>query len=411
MKRKPKTEQASSFTPDSATLAQLRQDSTKRKQYIKEISRSTGLDDDMIDSREELRQGYDQIDSSRRKLAFLYKVATTREDSLMIEKLEVKIELTEMNLQMAERRLEYKEDQLKQQRRINRLYLGLVIAALLFAGALFWLYRERVKTNRELQEKNTTIEKAMNYAQVIQSSFLLTKEEMKTMLPQLALYYRPMYQISGDMYWARKVNGKILLAAIDCTGHGIPGAFISMLVNTLLNEIVVKQGLTEPARILEELHYLVVDNLQQAAGSGQAQDGMDMSLLVIDKDKRQLRFAGAKNHLYVADRNQLDIIRADVNSIGGKSMRSADGFKKSFTTKEVPYDESKTYFLYTDGFPDQFGGERDKKFNLKNFRELLQNCARLPMENQEKFMRQAFEKWKGDRDQIDDVTVISMRLV
>lgn len=391
---------------DSAAIDSM----IKRVKAYREVEKKLDFKFENYSTIEEIDLGYIQLDSARMKLDSLMQNAVTREDSLMISKMEVQISLAELNLKMAKETITNQEEQLANQKRISTIYTVASIILLIILIGVIWLYLDRVKMNKELKHKNQLILDGINYAQTIQSSFLKSKEEIQKFIPEFSLFFKPRDIVSGDVYWANEVQGKLIVAAIDCTGHGVPGAFISMIANTLLNEIINTKKILEPGKILEELHLSFVDILQQKAGEKQAQDGMDMSLLVIDKAGKKIQFGGAKNHMYEINKGELNVVKADFNSVGGRALRAKDGFNKSFNTREVELKPDSVYYMFSDGFVDQFGGEENKKFNLPQFRELLIQCAKLSPKDQEIKMQNAFESWKGENEQLDDVLVIGIKV-
>lgn len=370
----------------------------------------TSIEEDSAATEEKILEQRVVIEKAKEELAIMKAMARTEEDNLNISRLENQIKVLELALNSAENTIRIQKEQLEVQKELIRVY---VLSSILLLGIILigiWFYRDKVKSSRILGEKNQLITDGITYANTIQSSFLKSPEEIRKILPDFALFFKPRDIVSGDIYWVSQEESTIIIAAIDCTGHGVPGAFISMIANTLLNEIVRNQKIVDPATILGQLHSGVMDVLQQDSGNGRSQDGMDMSLMVFDRFKRKISFAGARNHMIRISNGEVEIIRADVNSIGGRSMRSSDGFNKSFTTKEVMLNSDSTYYLFSDGFADQFGGPEGKKYNLLNFQQLLTECAKLPYHEQETLLGQTFEKWKGDRSQLDDVLVIGVRI-
>ncbi len=308
--------------------------------------------------------------------------------------------------------------------------LGLVTFLVLAAGVwLFYLYRQKRKANDilliqkeeieektveltavnvELEEKNTQIIDSINYARRIQDSILIPEDQIKQHLPETFIYYQPKDIVSGDFYWFSEVNGKFILAAIDCTGHGVPGAFMSMIGNTLLNEIVNEKNITKPDEILAHLHEGVMVSLQQNTGRFEAEDGMDMSLCTIDPKLKRFQFAGAKNHLYVIQGERLKVLKANHHSIGGRPLR--DDIEVSFTSYDFMYDDNTSIYMMSDGYMDQFGGLQDTKFNSKRFKQMLLDNCKLPMAEQKDIIKKQLNDWKGDKAQIDDILVLGVKL-
>ena len=370
------------------------------------VSKDTASYDEM----DEIQTRRKALDSARKAIRDMWANAKTREDSLEIMRLEAKIDAAESGLARAEETIKRQEAEIGAQKARNTLYIISILLLLAIAGVIFYFYRDKIRINRELAEKNQLILDGITYANTIQSSFLKTEEEIQKVLPNFVLFFRPRDIVSGDIYWVSKVDSKTVVAAIDCTGHGVPGAFISMIANTLLNEIVNNKKILDPGSILNALHEGVVDALLQKESDSNSQDGMDMSLLIIDESSKKMQFAGAKNHMYKVSDGELEVVKADLHSIGGRSMRSKDGFKKDFNTANVSYETGSVYYLFSDGFMDQFGGPEEKKFNLPNFQELLVKAAGLDMQDQKKLLDKAFDDWRGDQQQLDDVLVFGFKV-
>lgn len=252
-----------------------------------------------------------------------------------------------------------------------------------------------------LEQQNHKVMSSIRYAKRIQDAMLPTKEKFKELFPQSFIVYLPKDVVSGDFYWCAEVAGLRLIAAVDCTGHGVPGAFMSLIANNLLNEIVATRRITDPGYILQELHVQIKTVLKQNQTDNL--DGLDIALCTIDKPNRQLFFAGARNPLYYLTDSGIEELKADRKSIGGSQSKD----KQLFTTHVVPLKAGENYFyLFSDGFRDQFGGTDNKKFSSRRFKELLQEAAMLPMNEQEQHVSNAFSSWKGTELQQDDVLVI-----
>lgn len=347
---------------------------------------------------------------AKERLRVLKLQARTEEDSMLIHDLEGEILANETDLENAERIIELQESEIALQNKLKTIYGVSIVILLLLLGLIAWQYWDKLKINKLLAKRNTEITKSMNYASGIQKSFLKSEDQMRKLLPSLVLYFRPRDVVSGDFYWSAEVAGKVVLAAVDCTGHGVPGAFMSMIGNTLLDEIVNKKNTIDPGTILENLDREVVKLLQQDQPGKSAQDGMDMSICVIDKANMTLEFAGAKNFMIRVQGNDLDIIKADYNSIGGRAMRKADGFNKKFKTQSFQVEEGTAFYMFTDGFMDQFGGGENKKFNLPNFTDLILSCAQhKDGKVQQLMLESTFKNWMGELAQVDDVLVVGMR--
>jgi serine phosphatase RsbU (regulator of sigma subunit) len=196
---------------------------------------------------------------------------------------------------------------------------------------------------------------------------------------------------------------KFLISSVDCTGHGVPGAFMSMIGYNLLDSIT-QTGTTKPDLILSKLHQGVRKMLKQDEGTNQ--DGMDISICVINPEDKTLKFSGANNPLIYVKNNEVNIIKGDRYSIGGIQKEE----HRVFTSHTIRFDEPTSFYILTDGFTDQFGGEKGRKYLLRNFKQLIEKIHFLPMEEQRTILEKEFVTWKGKEDQIDDVLVIGFKL-
>ncbi len=257
----------------------------------------------------------------------------------------------------------------------------------------------------EIQENNRNIMSSINYAQRIQEAILPTNEEIKRHLPDSFIFYRPRDIVSGDFYWMAELHNKLYVAAVDCTGHGVPGAFMSLIGATLLQEIIVSDTMMRPGNVLTTLNEQIVTSLRQSSNDNK--DGMDMSLCVIDKEKRMLSFSGARNPLYYVQKGSFGEILADRVSIGG-----IDEHKQGhqFTSHEMYLDGPTTIYMFSDGYQDQFGGEREKKFSRRKFKALIDRIGDAPIADQYAKVSQEFYQWKGEHSQVDDVLVMGFRI-
>lgn len=300
------------------------------------------------------------------------------------------------------------------------IIIGVIVLALL--GVMFFLFRKIKKTNRRLENQNSEIEDqrkliqvkndqitdSINYARKIQDSILVPENKIKRWLPDMFIYYKPKDIVSGDFYWFSKYESKYVVTAIDCTGHGVPGAFLSMIGNTLLHEIVNIKHVFKPDQILSMLHTGITLALNQESEDTDSEDGMDMSLCTVDTKLNRFQFAGAKNSLYVVQGDKLKILKANYYSIGGKPLRP--DMKVAFTCYDFMYDDNTSIYMFSDGYLDQFGGSANEKFNAQRFKELIIENRNLPMEKQKEIFTKTMEDWKGDRQQIDDFLVMGIKL-
>ena len=271
--------------------------------------------------------------------------------------------------------------------------------------------RDEIETQRDqLVAQKQKINESINYAKHIQDSILLPEEDIKQSIPDFFVYNQPREIVSGDFYWFSKVNETLVIAAIDCTGHGIPGAFMSMIGNTLLNDIVNEMCILKPSQILKYLNSGIKEALRQDLSETHAQDGMDLALCTIDLESRTLQYSGAKNPLYLIRDQQLKVIKADPWSIGGRIKRYGIDKKIEFTNHVISLDHFVSLYIFSDGYQDQFGGEDGEKFSIVRFNKLLIEISEKPMEEQKIILARTMEDWKESRRQIDDMLVIGIRI-
>jgi serine phosphatase RsbU (regulator of sigma subunit) len=265
---------------------------------------------------------------------------------------------------------------------------------------------EVVLQKREIEEKNKSITDSITYAKRIQQAILPHDEEFGRLLPGSFVLYLPKDIVSGDFYWISRKDDQVFVAAADCTGHGVPGALMSMIGNALLNEIVNEKNITSPPAILQHLHTGIRLLLKQDQLHGETRDGMDIALCRIDMRSRALEYAGAMRPLYIVSGGELKEIKADKYPIGG--LQEAE--ERKFTGHALALSPGDMIYLSSDGFADQFGGDKGKKFMVKKFQQLLEEIYALPPGEQRARVKNVFEQWKGNLEQVDDVLVIGIRI-
>lgn len=266
-------------------------------------------------------------------------------------------------------------------------------------------YKEIENKNVIVEQKNRDITDSINYAKRIQKAILPLDVEIQKSLPQSFVLFKPRDIVSGDFYWFSKIENKNILACVDCTGHGVPGAFMSMIGNSLLNEIVYEKKIHEPAKILNYLNEGVRLSLKQNKQDNETHDGMDIALISIED--MNLQYAGAHRPLYMLRNGEIKEMTANKFAIGG--MQLGDD-KKVFENNVIPLEKGDTLYMFTDGFVDQFGGEKGKKFMSKRFQELLLSIQDKTMDDQKILLDDVIEKWKGNIEQVDDILVIGVKI-
>lgn len=266
---------------------------------------------------------------------------------------------------------------------------------------------EEISSQKEIiEQKNEDITSSIHYASRIQNAVLPPKELTDEMLGEYFIYFKPRDIVSGDFFWMRELDNQIIVVAADCTGHGVPGAFMSMLGVSLLNEIVQPGSFENAADILNKLRQEVKTSLRQTGKKGEAKDGMDCALCIIDKDKGIMHYAGANNPLYLARNGEIEYYKADRMPIG-IYVRGED----PFTNNIFEINEGDAVYIASDGYTDQFGGEKGKKFLTKNFKILLSEIYKKPMKYQREILDKRMKDWMDYKyEQIDDMLVVGFRL-
>ncbi len=262
------------------------------------------------------------------------------------------------------------------------------------------------KQREELSVKNKNIMDSINYAKRIQEAMLPSEFLFRKLLPNSFLFYKPKDVVSGDFYWVTEKESKIFIAAVDCTGHGVPGAFMSIIGFDLLRNITKEQGVENPAQILNLLNLGINETFSKNANESYIKDGMDVSLLVIDRNLKTLEYAGAFNPLYIARNNKIIDVKGNRFAVG--KIEGNESLK--FDNHIVPYNDNDIVYIFSDGYADQFGGPLGKKFKFRRFRHLLLTISSLPVIKQKAFLEENFNSWKGQLEQVDDILVIGIKL-
>ncbi|WP_317896779.1 SpoIIE family protein phosphatase [Aurantibacillus circumpalustris] len=333
------------------------------------------------------------------------------------EKFQSDLEMQKMMGQMTQEKQEmkYNEDKKKQRIILYSVSLGLLLLLLLVVF-IFRGLRQKQKANKELLQKNEVIvqqkhlveEKqkeitdSITYAKRLQEAILPPKEFVNKHVPDNFILYRPKDIVAGDFYWAECVGSKFFIAAADSTGHGVPGAMVSVVCSNALNRSVKEFGLRETGKILDKTRELVIETFEKS--TSEVKDGMDISLLCIDRQNQKVYWSGANNPLWYIQNNELKEIKADKQPIGKTDHA------KPFTTHELEYKENTIFYLFTDGLADQFGGPNGKKFKYKQFSDLLLQHSNLDPEQQTLLIDKVFSEWKGELEQVDDVCVIGIKI-
>jgi len=256
---------------------------------------------------------------------------------------------------------------------------------------------------KEIEDKNKDLTDSINYAQKIQEAMMSDGQKLTELFDDAFILLQPKDIVSGDFYWLGYEGKRVIIGAIDCTGHGVPGAFMSMLGDSYLNHVVHVEKITDPAIILENLNKQIKKALNQEETNNQ--DGMDMSLCSVDLEKRVVEWAGAKNPLVFIKNGEIVKIKADSRPIGGHAYGEIP-----FTKHTVEIDSDTSFYMFSDGYQDQFGGPKNKKFMVKKMQKYFLEIHKKPMHEQKELLLAEFSKWKGDNEQIDDVLIVGFKM-
>jgi len=270
-----------------------------------------------------------------------------------------------------------------------------------------------VKQKEEIELKTKELEilfkqvtDSIHYAKRIQEAILPPNNLVKQILPESFVLYKPKDIVSGDFYWIDKKKEWSYFAAVDCTGHGVPGAFMSIVGYNLLKDILKNTDSIEPSIIMDKMNDGVAHTLHTNTTSGkQTKDGMDMTLCALNYETLELQFAGAFNPLYIIRGDELIQYKADKFPVG-----MFIGEKQKFTNHRIQLQKGDTIYIFSDGYADQFGGPRGKKFMAGNFRQLLSDVSKMPIEKQKTLLNQTIEEWRGNLEQVDDILIIGVKI-
>lgn len=260
-------------------------------------------------------------------------------------------------------------------------------------------------SNLIISQKNKDILDSINYARRIQMAILAPKEEVYSVFKDAFILYKPKDIVSGDFYYFTKTEVGGIIAAVDCTGHGVPGALMSMVGNDALNHITRERKIRIPGTILDLLHESITHILKQEGKQGEQKDGMDIAMLHFDWNRKIVQFAGAYRPLYFVSNGKLREFKANKFPIGNAQQE-----RGIFTNHEIDFVKGDTFYIFTDGYADQFGGDHGKKFMMRRFQELILQINEKSMSEQERILNESIEAWKKDHEQVDDILVIGIRM-
>jgi len=382
---------------------------------------------------ERLSECYEDLGDFKNAIKY-HKLFTSAKDSILNEnnfkqlnELSTKYETEkkELAIELQKKEIAVKNGEVKQQSRLKFAFASGFILMALLSVVVYRGYRQKRKANEiistqkkevelkntivesqrhQLEEKNTEITDSINYARKIQSALLPSEPDFKKLLPDSFILFKPKDIVSGDFYWITEINDKVIYCTADCTGHGVPGGFMSMLGTSFLNEIVIMRQIDSPAEIMNELRKQIIRSLKQTGVAGENKDGMDAVICSVDRKKKQLTYSAANNSCYILRSAELIELKPDKMAIGyGEKLNS-------FSQNTFELQNGDMIYSFTDGYADQFGGEKGKKFKYSRLAELFKTIGLKNLDEQKLIMTDTITEWQGRLEQVDDILVVGVRI-
>ena len=395
------------------------------EQYEKALSLSSTISNSSLEiqSLTNLKEVYSKTGNAEKAL-YYSDIINQLKDSIFTKELHNQIAELEMvyETEKKEKEIEIlnkdkilKENEINRQKLMRNFALFGVFFFLILIGALYnrYLYKQKINVllqqkNDELSKQNEQIEKqkknitdSIRYAQNIQEAVYPSNELIQRILPQHFIFYKPKDIVSGDFYWIAERQNKKYIVVADCTGHGVPGAFMSLLGITYLNEIMSKYYEISADEILNELREMIMKALKQQSEESKLKDGMDMALCIYNNTTRMMEFAGANNSLFLIRNNELKEFKADLMPIGLYFKMD-----QLFTKHELLAEPNDKFYLFSDGFIDQFGGNENKKFGTRSFKEFILEIGNESFPKQKDLLNQKHTVWKAGNEQLDDILIM-----
>ncbi len=390
----------------------------KKSKISYDLSLKTKNIDNLLQSSKNLYLSYKQLNKKDELVFYLeeyheyYKKGQEAfyDKNVMKKQFEIEFEQKKIQANLKfEKKIEISKEKSKKQALVLYFTIGILVVVFLFLILIFNRFKITQKQKviieqqkRLFEEKNREITDSITYAKRIQSAILPQEKFIKEHLPNSFIIYKPKDIVAGDFYWFEVINDLIFIAAADCTGHGVPGAMVSVVCHNALNRSLKEFSLSNPAQILNKTREIVVAEFEKSHED--VQDGMDISLCVLNKKELKLYWSGAHNPLWILRNKELIEYKGDKQPIG-KFAYATD-----FTSHEIPLLENDEIFIATDGFQDQFGGEKGKKFKVSQLKDILVSNAEKSIFEKEKTLHLAFDTWKKDFEQVDDVCLIGLKL-
>ncbi len=368
-----------------------------------------------------LSDAYSGLRNFERALDY-YKLYSINKDSVINESSSIKIarietdyriQKREKEIELLKKEAEIRNLNLSQNKTMSYYLMGSLILILIMAGVLYHKYHFKQKSNellekqnQEIANKNLSILDSILYAKGIQEAILPDTSMLDKVFKDAFIYCTPRDIVNGDFFWFAGKGNYLVMAAVDCTGHGVPGAFMTVMGNSMLNQIVLEHDIYLPSKILYELNKSVLNTLHQQNFNLNKNDGMDMSVCLYNTINKELVFSGAKRPLYYFKNGEFGYIKGSKYSVGGTFNRQ----EKNFEDHNINFEDDDTFYLFSDGITDQFGEKLDKKFMNSRWKELLADIQPLSMAEQQKEIENRMNEWKGNLEQTDDMLVIGVRV-
>ena len=350
------------------------------------------------------------LDSTKEEL----EISEIQRQNLVLDSIEKaqKINILNLNSKVSKLEAAKKDSELKRQQQITYFIIAGLILVILFSLFILKLFLDKKKMNNILREQKNKIEKqnqeitqSIFYASRIQKAIQPSDENLKNLFNEYFILYKPRNIVSGDFYFAQKINDYVLFTAADCTGHGVPGAFMSMMGISMLNQIVREKSVNTAAQVLNIMRSNVKTALNQSGKKNEQKDGMDMALCALNTKTNVLQYAGAYNPLIIIRNNEIIEYKADKMPIGIYIKE-----KESFTNHEIEVQKGDIIYIFSDGYIDQLNPETKEKFMRKRFKKLLLEISNKPLNEQQQILNDKFEEWKGNGKQVDDVIVFGVKI-
>jgi serine phosphatase RsbU (regulator of sigma subunit) len=397
-------------------LVKSKQNEELKKREVKELKRYIAkVGSEKLATETQLTEQTKKLKLSKDSLKLVETSLRATSDSLkVVEELNrnraLQINLLQKDKELTDIKIKEQETRIKNEELIRNFVIvgsGLSVALII---VLIISYRKKTKANIKIDHQNKNIKSSINYAKRIQEAMLPRVEQHPEVFKNSFILFKPRDTVSGDFYWLSEIKngsdemGDVAFAAVDCTGHGVPGAFMSMIGINALNGLV-NRGVSETNLILDSLDNEIRTALRQESSGNN--DGMDIALCIYRQSKKIIEYSGAKNPLVYIQNNELFQVKGDIHSIGGSKKHKQTFF---FKKHEIQIDKPTTVYLFSDGYKDQFGGNDNAKFMSKKLNELLLKIHRMPMEDQMIVLQKTIDEWKGSRDQTDDILVMGLKI-